>query len=188
MLTAVKPTLDVFSITWNLGPRCNFDCAYCPPRWHNKTSDHQTLDQLKARWIYILEKTLHLSKKYKLSFSGGEVTINKDFLPFLRWLNENYRDRIANMGFTTNGSATVLYYKQAIELVDYISFSSHFDQMNTKKFNKNILATHIEAVKKRKNIFVNIMQENIPEVDDLVAECEKHRIPYMVNEINWGLE
>jgi len=185
MLKSVTPTLNVFSITWNLGPRCNFSCSYCPPRLHSKTSPHKTLAQLQEIWANIYNKTKHLQKQYKLSFTGGEVTINPDFLDFLDWLKTHYGDQIANMGFTTNGSASTQYYLQAIVLVDYISFSSHFLQMKNTKFYNNVLKTHVKAVKLKKNIFVNIMDEDIPEITELKQMCEKYRIPHAINEIDW---
>lgn len=187
MLRSVVPVEDVFSITWNIGPRCNFSCSYCPPRLHDKVSPHASLDLLKQRWLDILDKTAHRNKKYKIGFTGGEVTINPDFLEFLSWLRSDHADRIASLGFTTNGSASKAYYLRAIETVDWISFSSHFEFANEDKLKKNILATHIRAFKLKKQIFVNVMDEKeyAKQVQDLIDFCEKHRIGHSNNIINW---
>jgi hypothetical protein len=128
-----------------------------------------------------------LQKRYKISFTGGEVTRNPDFLPFLSWLREQYAPAISNMGFTTNGSASVAYYLKAMDLVDYISFSSHFGQMKLEKFQKNILACYIRSVKRRKNIIVNIMQEQTDQIHQLESFCNNHKIPYSINQIDWNL-
>lgn len=189
MLRSITPSEDLFSITWTLGPRCNFECSYCPPRLHDKTSPHLSLDDMKARWEDILTKSRHINKQYKLSFTGGEVTINPDFLPFLHWLKGQHGESIASLGFITNGSASMRYYIECMDLVDYISFSSHYEFMNVDKFKKNVLACHIKSVKRRKNIYVNIMDESFsqPEIQDLVQFCLKHRIPHDKNPIDWSI-
>ena len=189
MLRSVTPSEDLFSITWTLGPRCNFECSYCPPRLHDKTSPHLSLEEMIRKWEDILNKTVHLSKKYKISFTGGEVTINPNFLSFLRWLREQHGESIANIGFTTNGSASMKYYIECLDLVDYISFSSHHEYMNVDKFKKNVLACHIKSIKRRKIIYVNIMDESFaqPQIQELKQFCEKHRIPHDKNPIDWSI-
>jgi len=185
MLQSVTPTEDLFSITWNLGPRCNFECSYCPPRLHNKVSKHADLATLILRWEDIVTKTTHRNKRYKISFTGGEVSLNPNFLPFLEWLKKEHSDSIASIGFTTNGSASKRFYNKAIQHADWISFSSHFEFANPDKLWNNILNTHMTAVRLKRSVYVNIMAENRTEADMLQALCQAHRIPHGVNEINW---
>jgi molybdenum cofactor biosynthesis enzyme MoaA len=118
--------------------------------------------------------------------TGGEPTINPDFVDFLTWLRQD--DRVANLGFTTNGSASKSKYLQAIEACDWIAFSSHHEFMNVKKFQENVLATHIYAVKKRKLVWVNLMKEDASQdsVTELESWCEKHRVRYSIQKIHWG--
>lgn len=185
MLRSVTPTEDLFSVNWNLGPRCNFECSYCPPRFHDKSSPAKSMGELQKQWLEIVAKTSHRQKRYKLAFSGGEPTINPDFVDFLIWLRLD--DIIANMGFTTNGSATKKKYLQAIRVCDWITFSSHLEFANINKFKDNVIATHISAVKQRKMIWVNIMDESFaPEqVESLRSWCEQNRIPHSIQRIHW---
>jgi organic radical activating enzyme len=183
MLTRVEPRLNDFSITWNLGRRCNFDCSYCPARLHDKTSAHKNLQRLKSIWQGIHDKTKHLEKRYKISFTGGEPTMNPDFLPFLIWLREEFSDDISNMGYNSNASAPTSYYLQSLEYVDWITFSSHWEFMNWTKFQKNVIAAHIRSVKSRKHVFVNIMDEPDGRVATVRDFCVNHRIPYSLNKL-----
>lgn len=187
-LVGITPSQDLFSITWNLGPRCNYVCSYCPPRLHNKISAHKSLDELQHKWQMIVDKTSSRNKKYKISFTGGEVTINPSFLPFLKWLQSEYAEIISNIGFTTNGSASQKYYDEALDYVNWISFSSHFEFANKDKFKRNILAIHKKSLKSNKTIFVNIMDEHFAnaEVDDLIDFCISHRIPHSKMIIHWN--
>ena len=186
MLQSVTPSEDLFSITWNTGPRCNFECSYCPPRWHDKTSPAQSFDSLKKTWEELIARTSHRNKRYKLAFTGGEPTINPDFIEFLSWLKQD--ERIANIGFSTNGSSTKQRYLQAMRVCDWISFSSHTEFMNVKKFKDNVIATHISAIKQRKMIWVNIMDESFAhdEVRDIQIWCDRHKIPNSLQKIHWG--
>lgn len=183
----IEPTNPTFSVNWNLGLRCNFDCMYCPDMYHNLVDPQLTLTEMQSRWLEIVDKTNHTQLKYKLSFTGGEVTINKDFIGFLRWLNENYKDQISECGFTSNGSASKKYYLNAIELsvVTYISLSTHSEFFNENKFFNLVVDLNKKAKSLNKSVHVNIMdeywhQERIKVYCDFLS---KNGINYSVNKI-----
>jgi len=185
----IEPIPRVFNITWNPGLRCNFDCMYCPDYLHNLTSADKTLDELKTLWLSIIEKTQHKNMQYKISFTGGEVTVNENFLPFVQWLDQNYSDQINTVGITTNGSASKKYYETLINtgIVKFISFSVHSEFFNEKKFFENVVNTHVNAKLLDKNIHVNIMNEywnaiNIQKYCDFLT---KNNINHSVNEIHY---
>jgi hypothetical protein len=56
-IISIQPTEKVFSITWMLGRRCNYDCMYCPPELHDKFSKHHDLLKLKEAWQNIHNQT-----------------------------------------------------------------------------------------------------------------------------------
>lgn len=154
----IAPFESTFSITWNLGRRCNYDCMYCPVELHDATSNHYSLAELQLYWNNIISKTQSKNLKYKVSFTGGEVTGNKDFVPFLKWLRSNYNNQIAQLLITTNGSATYKYYRGLFDLVDNISFSLHSEHVDEQKFFDKVikLKQHLPI---GKHIHVNIMDE-----------------------------
>ena len=155
---------------------------YCSPRWHDDTSKHKTLEQLKSNWIAVYEQSKQRNLPYKISFTGGEVTGNKDFYPFVKWLRENYGQYIKQILLTTNGSATYKYYQQLFEVVDNISFSVHSEHINEQKFFDTVIKLH-SSIAKDKFIHVNIMnefwnQDRIPMYTKLLSE---HNISHNVN-------
>lgn len=186
----IKPVSPAFAITWNIGLYCNFDCMYCPSQWHNKTSTHKTLAEFKAHWQEILDKTGHLGQQYKISFTGGEPTSNKSFLPFLVWLDANYGNLINEMGFTTNGSAAKHYYLEAVAIpsISFISFSTHSEYFNEAKFIDAVTAVHGRVRELGKSLHVNIMGEYWnTERNELYAEYFKSQdINYSINEIDYS--
>lgn len=183
----VEPIDRVMSITWMLGKRCNYDCMYCPASLHDTTSKHWTLSELKTAWNSILEKTQHLDLRYKLSFSGGEVTSSKHLLPFLIWLRETHGGRIFQILLTTNGSATLKYYKKLFDVVDNVSFSTHSEFFDERKFFATVTALK-ESLPADKFIHVNIMDEywnkdRIPKYTKILTD---HQISHSVNIIDYS--
>ena len=49
-IISIRPTEEVFSITWMIGRRCNYDCMYCPTELHDKVSKHHELVKLQEAW------------------------------------------------------------------------------------------------------------------------------------------
>ena len=188
-IVQVTPVPESFAISWKLTTRCNYDCMYCPTMWHDTTSTNHSLEVLQTAWHDIYSKTKSKNLKYKISFSGGEVTSNKHFLPFVAWLRENYNNHILKLLVTTNGSATLKYYTNLYQSIDNISFSVHSEHVNEQEFFDMILALK-KSINHNKFLHVNIMnefwnQERIPLYIELL---NRHNISYNVNEIDYGLQ
>ena len=84
-------TGKVFQVTWDTGRRCNYDCSYCPAHRHDNFSKHATIEELKANTDFLFEyiDTYMQYRTYKrtsISFTGGEPTVNPNFIPFIQYL------------------------------------------------------------------------------------------------------
>jgi MoaA/NifB/PqqE/SkfB family radical SAM enzyme len=188
-IVQVTPTEEYFSINWQLGIRCNYDCMYCSPKWHDNTSQHHSLEKMQQAWLSVYKKTQHLNLPYKISFVGGELTTNKYFLPFVTWLRENYNDQLFKLMVTTNGSATVKYYSKMFEAIDNIAFSVHTEHINEKKFFDMIIELK-NNIDSSRFIQVAIMDEfwngdRIPLYKELL---DRHGISYTVNRIDYSYQ
>jgi organic radical activating enzyme len=134
------------------------------------------------------EKTQHIGLPYKISFTGGEVTANKSFLPLIEFLRQNSYN-IAQLIVSTNGSASTAYYLRLAELVDAISFSAHSEFWDEHKFFDTVIAVNRVMIRPEKSCHVNIMdepwnQQNFPRYQELL---DHHRISYSINKINFEL-
>lgn len=180
----IEPTPKYYSITWMLGSFCNYDCSYCPSEWHDTTSRPHDLDTMKTVWRNIYEKTQHLGLKYKISFTGGEVTANKNFLPLVEWLKSEYLD-ISMIVVTSNGSASQNYYLKLTQFVEAISFSTHSEFMDEDKFFSSAIKINEAMLRPQKSFHVNIMNEpwNPNGIDRYKNVLDAHQISYSVNEI-----
>lgn len=183
------PSEKTFSINWQSTRRCNYDCMYCPTNWHDSTNKLKTLNELKSNWLDIYNKTNSKNLKYKISISGGEATINKDLLPFLQWIRNQYGNKINKILLTTNGSASYNYYTKILEVVDNISFSIHSEHINEQKFFDTVINLK-QILSNDKFIHVNIMNEfwNQDRIVLYRKILTENNISYSVNEINYDLQ
>jgi molybdenum cofactor biosynthesis enzyme MoaA len=128
-------SLPIVTIQWFIGTRCQYDCQYCSPEWHNTTALHWSLTHLKQAW-----KNLHKANEYRpntkfvIAISGGEPTMNPDLLPWAMWLRENYKNDIFSISIATNGTQSLSYYCNLSNYVDKITFGVHSEYIIEKKF------------------------------------------------------
>jgi molybdenum cofactor biosynthesis enzyme MoaA len=182
----VEPVVPVVSLSWMIGSRCNYDCMYCPTELHDTTSTHPDLDKLKAAWLSLYSKTKHLNLPYKLSFTGGEVTANKSFLPLIEYLSSEFD--IQQIIVTTNGSASINYYTRLAHMVHAISFSTHSEFFNEQEFFDKVNVINKIMIRPEKSLHVNIMDEywNKERIKLYSAWLAAHDISYSVNVINYN--
>lgn len=186
-IISVKPAELMFSITWMLGSRCNYDCMYCDPEWHDNTSRPHDLETMQKVWQNIYGKTKHHNLPYKISFTGGEVTANKNFLPLVEWLRSEYNNDIGMILVTTNGSASQAYYERLCTRIEAISFSTHSEHMNEKDFFTKAVAIDKLMQRPKKSLHVNVMDEfwnrdRIPLYENFLKE---NNISYSINTIKY---
>lgn len=185
----VEPTDKTFSVTWNIGKRCNYDCMYCPTELHDDLSKHASLELLKQRWISIYQKTSSKNLPYKISFTGGEVSANKNFLPLVQWMRSNYKQQIKMILATSNGSASLNYYTRLFEHVDNLSLSFHSEHANEQKFFDLAIALH-RNLQPGKHLHVNIMDEfwNQDRIPLYQALLTQHGLSHAVNKIDYSMQ
>lgn len=184
-IVRVEPAIPAFNITWKITSKCNYDCMYCRIEDHNPTAQHKSLKELQDIWMSIISKSAHLNLPYKVGISGGEPVSNKDFLPFIQWL-KNRPEKIF-LYLTTNGSASLAYYKRVAEIVDGLSFSLHSEHVHESKFFNTARELDKLMIRPEKSFHVNIMdefwnQDRIPIYEDYL---KKYDISYSVNSINY---
>jgi MoaA/NifB/PqqE/SkfB family radical SAM enzyme len=159
---------------------------YCPAELHDTTSIPHDLKTMQLAWQNIYNKTKHTRIPYKIAFTGGEVTANKNFLPLIKWLKNTYRD-IDMLLFTTNGSASLRYYLESADYVDAISFSTHSEFMDEQSFFNKAVEINKKMIRPTKSFHVNIMNEywNTDRISLYTTLLEKENISYSVNQIDY---
>lgn len=185
----VEPIERCISLTWMIGAKCNYDCMYCPSWSHNNDRPHHTFEDLTTAWLNFYSATHAKNLPYKISFTGGEVTANKNFLPLIEFLRQQKNIKLQIM-VTTNGSASQRYYRRLAALVDAISFSTHSEFFNEQEFFDKVLLINKCMNRPEKSIHVNIMDEywNQDRIKLYQSLLDQHDISYSINAINYQIQ
>lgn len=183
----VEPIEKSISLTWNLGIRCNYDCMYCPTELHDKKSPLADLDTLKQTWLDFYEKTKEKNLPYKILFTGGEVTINRNFLPLIEFIRDG-NFNIGKLLIHTNGSANEKYYRKLSSMVDAICFSTHSEFFDEQEFFNKVKAINEIMPRPEKSIHVIIMNEywNKDRIELYKKYLDELSIGYSVSKIYYA--
>ena len=117
-------------ITWDIGRRCNYSCHYCHPHVSNTYEAHKTWGSLHYAVDKVLDFFLdHYRVRAKWVFTGGEPTINPDFMRLVEYLFA--KGHIIHT--QTNASRHADYYAKLIEYSS-IGISLHLEYYREDKF------------------------------------------------------
>lgn len=119
-------------ISWDLGKQCNYECTYCPPYLHSKTSQHLPFEKV----IDILDVILkyYNNRFTEFNFAGGEPTIHPQFIEICKYLKE----RGSRTLVTTNGSRSLKYLTELSRHLNLMIISHHFEYIKLDKMANKI--------------------------------------------------
>jgi sulfatase maturation enzyme AslB (radical SAM superfamily) len=176
-------TGSVFQVTWDLGRRCNYDCSYCPAIRHDNFSPHASLEELKKNADFVF-KYISLYMKYRnykeasISFTGGEPTVNPNFIEFIKYLNEtyeaNYKEQfICTFALTSNGAMSPKMADAIVEHMSHITISYHTEADQSIKDNvlERIQQIYASGPAKWCTVSINVMF-HAQYFDECVKVCE----------------
>lgn len=162
-------TGGVFQVTWDTGRRCNYDCSYCPAHRHDNFSSHATLESLKNNVDFVYEYIdLYMSHRHfktaNIGFTGGEPTVNPNFIPFAQYLQKQYKEKYAKKwacGFalTTNGAMSEKMGQAVMENFGHATVSYHAESDNKLKrqVRDRIMQFHTQGPAHNFTVSVNVM-------------------------------
>jgi len=162
----IVPTVK--HIVWFLGKRCNYDCSYCGPHWHDAVSPFVNFDKCKIFIDQIDKQLVDQDNTIKWSFGGGEPTVDPSFLPMLEYLRK--KQSTEHISFVTNGSAPLAYLKTVAKLVDVIIFSLHLERSDNE-INRTI--NKILHIEKNYNLFISVNLMFLPGETEKVKQILK---------------
>jgi hypothetical protein len=177
----------LFLFGWAIGKRCNFACSYCSKEFHDRVSPHRSFDELRDVWSNVKRQIVPRNMAAAIEFTGGEPTLNPDFLDLVRYLDLTQRPAMRWMGTTTNGTQTLQYYEELTEHLDWICFSTHFEWWDEHDFMTTLLDLNrtLAKRKRRPELSVNLMYETwsleqVEKIKAIVAAEGIKNLPIMV--------
>lgn len=173
-ITSRWPHQKQIKVEWNLGKRCNLDCAYCPAEIHDNFSPHTDIEVLKSA----VDKLASLKRPVRVSFTGGEPCVHPQF----EELAEYAASKLNWVSVTTNGTRPPSWYLKLP--VNYMVFSMHFDNKVASRVTDCIIEYGHEATNK---FHVNLMahHEHMNQVRRTATLFDVAGVPYTVRRIRW---
>lgn len=174
-VTSRWPHQDKIKVEWNLGKRCNYDCAYCPAEIHDNSSPHTDIEILKST-----VDQLNALGNVRISFTGGEPTVHPKFEELVNYCKHI---GIGWVSVTTNGTRLPEWYIN--QKADHWVFSLHFTEGDWHRVVNTI--TKVKMLKHLTPIMVNVMahHEHMDAAKSAVGILKKEQVPYAVRRIRW---
>ena len=186
-------TGKIFQVTWDTGRRCNYDCTYCPAHRHDNFSAHATLEELKRNVDFLYEYTdLYMQfrnlKIANFGFTGGEPTVNPNFIPFAQYLKQQYDEKYAtrwDAGFalTTNGAMGEKMGQAVMENFGHatVSYHSESDDKLKQQVKDRILQFAYQGPLHEFTVSVNVMfhAEYFDECVQLCDFLQAHEVDFV---------
>ncbi len=174
-VTSRWPHQDKIKVEWNLGKRCNYDCAYCPAEIHDNSSPHTDIDVLKST----VDQLVKLGN-IRISFTGGEPTVHPKFEELVNYCKHV---GVGWVSVTTNGTRLPEWYIN--QKADHWVFSLHFTEGDWHRVANTIIK--VKTLKHLTPVMVNVMahHEHMDAAKAAVGIFKNESIPYAVRRIRW---
>jgi MoaA/NifB/PqqE/SkfB family radical SAM enzyme len=176
-VTSKWPHQDTIKVEWNLGKRCNLDCAYCPAEIHDNHSPHTNINIL----MDTVDALAEIGKPIRLSLTGGEPCAHPDIEDLIKYA----KLKLDWLNISTNATRQPGWY--ANQNVDHYMFSLHFEK-DWRRLLKNIQAfKYFNDEQWNVPFMVNIMAHHkyMKEVREAKEELDKDYIKNTVRRIRW---
>ena len=170
---------DSLKVEWNLGKRCNYDCAYCPSSIHDNSSPHTELSILTNT----VDKLVNVNSNLRVSLTGGEPCVHPDISELLQYIRDSDVDYLS---VTTNGTRKWEFYVD--QPVDQYVFSLHFDDGDWRKVLDTIQMVDVTfKVRQSQTLVVHVMahHKHMHNVRIAVKFLEDNNIPFVIRRIRW---
>jgi organic radical activating enzyme len=146
---------DWVVVNWNLGNMCNFHCTYCPSILNDGSFGWNDFEVVKAFIDNVVEH--YAPRKVYFEFTGGEVTLWKDFVKAAQYIKSIGHD----IGFISNSSRTIRWWEQHKETFDHVCLSFHPEEGDAEHYLKVV-----EIMSQQCRTHCNIMMHYDPEIWD----------------------
>lgn len=129
---------DLFCVSWLLGRFCNYRCSYCWPYARSSKKDHRPLELLIKTMDEIKNQARQRGfNSFHFSFSGGEPTLHKGYLKFLRHYSEDTpQSNYQSVHMTTNLSPKIKWlekYAEAVKILHRVTVTASFHKEFAKR-------------------------------------------------------
>ena len=161
-------------IEWNMGRRCNFDCSYCGRDLHDNTSKHFPYE--KFEYTISTLREFYADKQIRMSLTGGEPFVHPRILDILQLFPKYGVEEVSTI---TNGSLPLKKYQQALEYINNLIFSWHFEFLRVDHM-KSVLT---ELPNNKVKVHLMYLPGRLEEIHDVVEWLKDNGIKFNIRRI-----
>jgi MoaA/NifB/PqqE/SkfB family radical SAM enzyme len=149
---------NIFSVVWDTGRFCNYDCTYCEATRHNNFSKHKPLSEFKDTFKFIKEWTDTYNEHritpapVHINFTGGEPTANPNFWELIDHIKSHPG---YTLSLTTNGAWPKKKSEKIAENFASVTVSYHAEAKPRLK--KQVIENIMLLAETKVNLQVNVM-------------------------------
>jgi molybdenum cofactor biosynthesis enzyme MoaA len=174
---------NVLQVLWMHTRRCNYDCSYCSPHYHDFISPFPDSEKVKRFFQKINSEALLMSKTIKWIITGGEPFVDPNFLSLLLELHNYSTTKQINV--TTNGSASLDNYVPSLKYIDGLTISLHLERQD-KEINKTV--EKIIFLSKNTDRFINVNLMFLPgkleKIKNIIEIFESNNVKYVLRKLH----
>jgi MoaA/NifB/PqqE/SkfB family radical SAM enzyme len=176
---SAKRYKDWVRIEWNIGRRCNFDCSYCGYYLHDNKSPHLSLETVENTIKTLRE--FYSDKKIRISITGGEPFVHPKILDILALFTKYNIDEVCVI---SNGSLPAAKYIKAMEHIDSIIFSWHFEFLRTEHM-KDVIKKVRPLITGKKHMHIHLMflPGKLQETKEVIDWLGSNEVDYVIRRI-----
>jgi len=200
MLTTIEPAIDPankisFLLDWEITLRCNLDCSYCGPEWHDNTTRHPPLDECLKTIDFMFEYVnIYMQNKPKwakavvLNVYGGESIFHPDIIAVYEEIRKKYEkfknDWTLTIQTTTNLVAGKTLINKLKGKIDYWTASYHTEanQKQKNQFRDNILSLKESGA--RVKVIVLMNPHKFEDALDMIEFCSKNNVEFLPRQLD----
>ena len=125
------------------------------------------IEKYKEAW-----RTINPRNVSTINISGGEPTLNKNYIDFVKWLKGN--NPYARISTSTNGTKSAEYLNH-LNTYSHLAISIHFEFITDRYISK--LHRFLNSRNDKKSVRLKCMlhPEKVPQVKSFVAQFRKYR-------------
>lgn len=140
----------ILVVNWVFGNRCNYRCSYCPSDLHDGSEEQFFRPDLFPLVQDFCTRLIRAFPQQQICFlfAGGEFTLYQHFFPLL----QSIKSQGAQVALVSNGSKPLSFWKEAVKLLDHVSFSFHPEFSQAPHFSDVLELTSQEL-----SVHVNMM-------------------------------
>ena len=146
--------------------RCNFSCSYCEPENHT-SKQIIDIEKYKEAW-----RTINPRNVSTINISGGEPTLNKNYIDFVKWLKGNTPS--ARISTSTNGTKSAEYLNH-LNTYSHLAISIHFEFITETYVQKLHRFLGMRDDKKSVRLKCMLHPEKIQQVKNFITQFRKYR-------------